>query len=496
MTSQPRTSLFALRSLVFRLAAPALAAAAASLAGAAVIHVDASLASGANDGTSWENAYRGTTALVTAIAAATAGDELWVAAGTYKPTATLTRTLSFNLKTGVAIYGGFAGGETMLDQRDIAANPTILSGDLASNDPVVSDNSHHVVRGNSAGASAILDGFTITGGNANGTSTGDNDRGGGALMVGTSSGTFRNCRFVANRCTFGGGAVYVRTSSPTFVGCSFEGNLGGSFGGAFDIFQNSNPVFRQCLFVGNSALRAGAIEVFGGCQPSFVNCLVYDNTATGSGGGGAFFVASSSTATIRNCTIVQNKATVLAGGLLTNGSTTSVANSIIWGNSGPGGAVTAANQIANQSGGTTPTSWSTVQFGFAGTGNSGVDPLFSAPASGDFRLSPTSPAIDSASNALVPAGVLVDLDGAPRFVDDPATVDSGLGTAPIVDRGAWEFQPVPPICIGDLDGDGAVDGADLGLLLGAWGTAAADLDGDGVVDGADLGLLLGAWGGC
>lgn len=53
-------------------------------------------------------------------------------------------------------------------------------------------------------------------------------------------------------------------------------------------------------------------------------------------------------------------------------------------------------------------------------------------------------------------------------------------------------------CLGDLDGDGQVDGADLGLLLGAWGSTdpVADLDGEGVVDGADLGILLGAWGAC
>ncbi|HMN96773.1 MAG TPA: GC-type dockerin domain-anchored protein [Phycisphaerales bacterium] len=49
--------------------------------------------------------------------------------------------------------------------------------------------------------------------------------------------------------------------------------------------------------------------------------------------------------------------------------------------------------------------------------------------------------------------------------------------------------------LGDLNGDGTVDGADLGLLLGAWGSddPKADLDGDGIVDGADLGILLGAW---
>ena len=54
---------------------------------------------------------------------------------------------------------------------------------------------------------------------------------------------------------------------------------------------------------------------------------------------------------------------------------------------------------------------------------------------------------------------------------------------------------VPP-CPGDLNGDGVVNGADLGIMLGAWGTPGADLNGDGTTDGADLGILLGSWGPC
>lgn len=478
------------------LAAAALVAGLSPATLAAVIHVNGALADGANDGTSWENAYRGANALTTAIALSVNGDQIWVASGVYKPTTTATRTISFNLKTGVGIYGGFAGDEMLLEERDIATNETILSGDLAGNDPVITDNSYHVVRGNSASATAILDGFTVTAGNANGTTAGDNDRGGGGLFVSSSNGTIRNCTFIGNRCTFGGGAGYVRQSSPSFTNCRFENNIGGSFGGAFDIFQNSNPVFRNCVVQGNSAARAGGLEVFGGCQPQFINCFVHDNVATGAGGGGAFFVASSSTATIRNCTVVENRANVLAGGLLTNASTTSVANSIIWGNSGQGGAVTAANQITNQSGGTTPATYTTVQFGLAGTGNNGSDPLFVDAGGEDFRLSAVSPLIDSANNAAVPAGTTTDLDGNPRFVDDPTTADTGAGTAPIVDRGAWEVQLVAVPCTGDLDGNGIVDGADLGLLLGGWGSSDGDLDGNGIVDGADLGLLLGAWGEC
>lgn len=102
-----------------------------------------------------------------------------------------------------------------------------------------------------------------------------------------------------------------------------------------------------------------------------------------------------------------------------------------------------------------------------------------------------SPVIDAGDNGAVPRGLVVDLDGNPRFVDVPAAPDTGIGRAPLIDMGAFERQidPIPA----DLNGDGAVDGADLGLLLGAWGEPSGDLDGDGTTDGADLGLLLAAW---
>ncbi|HMN95861.1 MAG TPA: hypothetical protein PKC43_10980 [Phycisphaerales bacterium] len=91
-----------------------------------------------------------------------------------------------------------------------------------------------------------------------------------------------------------------------------------------------------------------------------------------------------------------------------------------------------------------------------------------------------------------------DADTAPTLA--PATL--GLfkpGSAPsptIAVFAPTPADPPPPSCAGDLDGDGVVDGADLGELLGAWGTEAGDLNGDGITDGADIGLLLGLWGEC
>ena len=114
----------------------------------------------------------------------------------------------------------------------------------------------------------------------------------------------------------------------------------------------------------------------------------------------------------------------------------------------------------------------------------------------DHHLDVGSPAIDAGDNDAVSEGTTVDLDGNPRFVDDPDTPDTGNGTPPIVDMGPYEFQA--DSCPADLDGSGAVDFGDILAILAAWGSAsgAEDLDNSGVVDFGDLLVVLGAWGPC
>ncbi|HWZ86999.1 MAG TPA: hypothetical protein VN032_12405, partial [Thermoanaerobaculia bacterium] len=102
--------------------------AAAPFAEAGVIFVNGA-ATGANNGSSWANAY---VSLQSGLTAAGSSDEIWVAAATYKPTATIDRTISFALKNGVGVYGGFNGTETQRSQRNPAVNVTILSGDIGT----------------------------------------------------------------------------------------------------------------------------------------------------------------------------------------------------------------------------------------------------------------------------------------------------------------------------------------------------------------------------
>ena len=149
-------------------------------------------AAGTNNGASWTNAY---TDLQSALGASPC-TEVWVAAGTYKPTTGTDRTATFQLKNGVAVYGGFAGTETARDQRNPATNVTILSGDIGNDAAdATATNSYHVVTG---ATGATLDGFTITAGNANGADPNDQRR---RDVQHCSSPTLTNVTFSGNSAT-------------------------------------------------------------------------------------------------------------------------------------------------------------------------------------------------------------------------------------------------------------------------------------------------------
>ncbi|MBM3986931.1 MAG: right-handed parallel beta-helix repeat-containing protein [Planctomycetes bacterium] len=411
-------------------------------------YVDAGLTTGLNDGTSWADAHRGPQGLQAALTASVAGDEIWVADGLYTPSAA-TRTVSFQLKNGVTIYGGFAGGEASVAERNPLLNVAILSGDLAGNDTslVFTDNSYHVLNGNSTNATAVIDGFTVTGGNANGAA--NDDRGGGILCTVGAGPTVRRCLFLANRCTFGGGAGYLNSSSPSFSDCTFESNQGGSFGGAFDMATSVGATFDRCVFRNNRAARAGAIEIFGSSPVKVYNSLFIANQCTGTGGGGAIYV-SSSAAQIRNCTVIGNSATVTAaGGLLVSGGSPTVTNCIFSGNFG-----TAGNTVGAQVSAGVTVTYTLMPFAYAGTGNLNATPVFAPCGLLPYRLAPTSPGVDAGNNAGLPAGTNADLSGFPRFVDVPTVANTGAGTAPIVDMGCMETDV-------DCNGNGIPDPCDI-----------------------------------
>lgn len=410
---------------------------------AQTLYVDANLNTGAGDGSSWANAYQGDLGLQAALAGAASGNDIFVADGTYRTVAPGgNRATAFRLRNGVSLYGGFEGGEASLAERPaIGAFPSILSADIPGNDNGtgggLADNAYHVIdagTSNSTNSTAVLDGFLAISGFANG--SGNNNRGGGFLCLSGNSPTIRNTTFRGNRCTFGGGAGYVN-GAPSFEDCRFEDNLGGSFGGAFDIAQAGAVTFDRCVFTGNRASRAGALEIFATSSAFVRNCFFKDNVATGASGGGALWLGNGGTTRVQNCTIVDNSATAnAAGGIRNQGASPIITNCILWENSGPGGAMGAANQVSPGAN----VDYCVVMGGFAGgSGNLSGDPMFTDAANDDYTIGTGSPAVDAGDNGALAASVTLDIAGLSRYQDDPMTPNTGSG-AGAIDIGAFEYQ--------------------------------------------------------
>ena len=342
-------------------------------------------ATGLNNGTSWANAY---TSLQTAINAAGAGAQIWVKAGTYKPTSYLDpkvtndlRSRSFLLKGGVSVLGGFAGTEAQLAQRDVESNPTILSGDFGGNDsatwpPVTgnngnvgsgdstrAENAYHVVGALSQTTAPILDGFTITGGNANNTSYRQPNNGfsipagiplhssASAIALVNSDLILRNSHIIRNVGKSASAGFYNLTGTLRQVRISdsvFEENLcyygDGAAINAQTISTQSvtaRPLMKvnvvRSVFVDNESRTGpdqdddrypdggdgGAVYFYWGVEGNFANCVFIHNYANGKktdgtpwydgssggteGNGGAILVRDYCRLALANCVFVGNK---------------------------------------------------------------------------------------------------------------------------------------------------------------------------------------------
>ncbi len=305
----------------------AVAVAFSPAAGARILYVDAD-AAGTGSGASWGDAFAN---LQEALAGATAGDEIWLAAGTYKPTvehrwngeSPNPRYRSYLMVNGVGIYGGFAGTESSRDQRDPALHETILSGDIG----VVgssADNCYHVIyhpENRNIDATAILDGVTIADGYADGEELSDlrHRRGAGMFNI-RSVPTVVNCLFRNNVATESGGALYnILCSGMTVAGCRFEDNaapaaVGGDHVGAGVYNIWSGATFTNCSFAGNVAYQAGGGMFSYQSTVTVVACTFSNNVAATAWGGGLFF-DECATSTVANCVIADNSAAISGGGM-------------------------------------------------------------------------------------------------------------------------------------------------------------------------------------
>jgi hypothetical protein len=384
----------------------------------AIIYVDDD-ATGGSDGTSWANAY---VYLQDALADANESErpvEIHVAQGTYTPDrgngyVRGDKQAKFLLKSGVTIKGGFAGVRASNPNAwDHQAYKTVLSGDLSGNDERLLtnfvENSDHVIWCIEADASAVLDGFTITGGYAT-------DRIGGGLLNYQANPTVKRCVFFDNYASQGGGMAN-RYSSPTVSECTFSGNLAPYGGGGMYNTDQSHPIVESCVFHDNWTWYLGGGGMYcGDSNPTVTQCLFIDNGAPF--GGGMYNAAASPT--ITNCTFSGNSSDSWGGGMQNEaGAKPTVTNCILWGD--------IPDEIAFS--GSATVTYSDVQGAWAGIGNIARDPKFADP---EGRLSSGSPCIDAGNNDAVPSNITNDLDGNARIIN---------GT---VDMGAYEFGETTP----------------------------------------------------
>ena len=316
--------------------------------------------------------------------------ELWVAAGTYVPTSGTDRSISFNIRPGLAVYGGFAGTETQRSQRDPAANVSTLSGDIGVAGDAA-DNSYHVLfmdgvnGGSPIVASTVVDGVTITAGNADSTDAASMDsKGGGLYCYGEGAGSecspsLSQLVFRDNRAYLLGGALYndgshygvsspslahvgfngnsVSTthngsnggamyddahdhgvSSPSLSDSAFTGNRARSNGGALynngETAGNGSPVLQRITFSGNSAYGGGAMaseSYEGNCETLLIDVTFDGNIASR---GGAMYNSTSygsQSTTLKRVTFSNNSADD-SGGALYNGSVNASLSNVTFSN--------------------------------------------------------------------------------------------------------------------------------------------------------------------
>ena len=401
------------------------------------IYVDAS-ATGTMSGNSWSNAY---TTLWDAIVLNPFKKEVWVKAGTYKFPGQQYQGFEF-LSHG-KFYGGFDGTETSLNQRNPETNITVISGDTNGNDSTNpndiiynhftrNDNKYHTIILDDGVHELLIDGFTISGGNANGT------------IMTTGSNQFYRTR---------GGAIQVlgknisENISATFRNCIFQHNTGFETG-VFGVYYNSNAPqvsydvnFENCIFRNNHSNSGSAILHVGSISNQWVgngeivNCLFHDNVSV-NGPAAVYLFASTAgggptqlglDVNIVNSTFSKNRGGIISGGpnqvlRFDNASNCGFYNNILFGNA-TNGNQSSIQTFYSPNISQYPTMNANITEGYSSGTNVNVNPLFNT----DFTLQSSSPAINSGNNTYLSSLYATDLSGNNRFV----------GT---VDKGAYEYD--------------------------------------------------------
>jgi predicted outer membrane repeat protein len=463
-------------------------------------------AAGTGGGRSWTNAMTDLQEALESSRRIGSGNEIWVASGFYYPTSGTDQTISFEIPSGVKLYGGFTGTETSLTQR---TNPwfniTALSGSIGSSS--LSDNTQCVVDASNTGGSTVIDGFSVTRGYNDSAAA----RGGGMLLNGSFA-TVRNVKFLSNWAGAGGGGVSCDAGNPKLINCYFFQNDTESTGGGL-LFRNNSTALQlvNCQFIGNTASMGGGGLATSAATVNVTNSLFTGNQTFSLGyGGGAYLLGNSSFATsstFTNCTFSRNQGVSGGGAIyLTGKMQCSISSSILWNNTAPNGSAGTEETAVSFNNSFLPSFNQSTVKGKAGF--DGLDPLFVDADGGNnvvgdtddnLRLKPGSPCIDSGWASLLPSDFLdvdedgntaeqipEDLDFKPRRSDVLGVADGPSAGAPALDRGCYELQM--PVCPADMNKDSVVDLADFFEFFNAWDVsgAAADVDLSGDVDLGDF----------
>ncbi len=350
---------------------------------------------------------------------------------------------------------------------------------------------------------------------------------GGGLCLTGSSPMIANNTITGNTVSgsaASGGGLYLSSSSPTITSNTITGNTatGGDgtfsygYGGGLHLSDSSAMIVNNTITDNTVTSTSSHGSSYGGglhlsnSSAMIVNNTITDNTVTntnsyGSSSGGGLYLSSSSP-TIANNTIAGNSTWTDGGGLYVHFSSPTIANNIITFNASGVYLTSGAPSLHyNCVYGNTAYNYSYLTDPTGTNGNISADPRF-VQYPDDLHLLPGSPCIDAGGNDLVPADALdldgdgdtteplpYDLAGVPRFVDDPATPDTGVGPPPVVDMGAYEYQA-------DCNANGIHDSIDIasGTSLDCNLNArpdecdvieAGDFDADGDVDLVDYRTL-------
>ncbi|WP_193214306.1 right-handed parallel beta-helix repeat-containing protein [Luteolibacter marinus] len=514
----------------------------------AILRVAAGSVAATPDGSSWATAFP---TLQDALAAAGSGDEIWVAAGTYHPDEGASaipddRASTFAITADVAIYGGFAGTESLLSERNPAAHPVILSGEI-QDDADPTNNTYHVVLitdGDDATfQDVLLDGLTITGGYADLDSGGNNQGAGidnrenltlrkvtvadnfatdqcGGVALGLGTSLIEDCVIYGNEASgSGGGAGVAAQAILTIRHTRFTGNIvesgnPGSGGGALMIERGAVVTIEDSIFSGNEGRNSsdgGAMRIESGTV-SIANCSILGNRSSEAGGGvhlrnapasftncsfqgnlgsrgGAVFVSHGFPPNFTNCSFQGNRGQVLSGGVgCPNDSQLTFTNCILWNNA----LGTSTSDPASSVSGSFTFSHCLVQnLHPAGTGNldgtlPGNDPLFVS------EVDPLSAPHDSGGDLrLQPGSPAIDAgdDSASSEITDlagnPRFADGDSDTTATIDLGAYEM---PPTRIVTSDADSGTGSLREILALAVPGTHVTF---DPSLDGATITLTTG-----